>query len=181
MFAVPNADSIAETRVLAASFGADNPSPYGGPTINVITKSGTSNLHGNVFEFLRNNMFNARPDYSLIVLPLHFHDYGFTLGGPLFIPGHFNQDRKKLFFFVSEEWKIIHASTNSTILIPTPAQISGLFTTPVYQPGTKTPYLVGTSAGTCTQPGGGIGILHCSVGVSRSLAPRCCPSFRRRM
>jgi hypothetical protein len=147
VFAVPNADSIAEVRVLAASFGADNPSPYGGPTINVITKSGSSDFHGNAFEFVRNQMFNAKPDFSSLVLPLHFNDYGFTLGGPIFFPGHFNADRKKLFFFVSEEWKIIHASTNSTILIPTPAQISGIFTTPVYQPGTKTLY----PAGSCTQ------------------------------
>jgi hypothetical protein len=149
VFAVPSADSIAEVRVLQANFAADNPSPYGGPTINVITKNGGRSLHGDVFEFNRNNLFNARQDFSRIVLPLHFNDYGFTLGGPIFFPGHFNKDRSKLFFFVSEEWKLIHASTNSTILIPTAAQISGVFPTTtatgtaaamIYQPGTKIPY-----------------------------------------
>jgi hypothetical protein len=162
VFAVPSADSIAEVRVLQANFAADNPSPYGGPTINVITKNGGRSLHGDVFEFNRNNLFNARQDFSRIVLPLHFNDYGFTLGGPIFFPGHFNKDRSKLFFFVSEEWKLIHASTNSTILIPTAAQISGVFPTTtatgtaaamIYQPGTKIPYPVGTGPGTCTQPG----------------------------
>lgn len=154
VFAVPNSDSIAEVRVLEASFAADNPSPYGGPTINVITKSGTRNLHGNAFEFVRNTMFNSKTDFLTTVLPLHFNDYGFTLGGPIYLPGKFNAERKKLFFFASEEWKLIHASTNSTALIPTQAQINGIFTTPVYQPGTYnastktgTPY----PAGSCPQ------------------------------
>jgi hypothetical protein len=154
VFAVPSADSIAEVRVLQANFAADNPSPYGGPTINVITKAGGQHFHGDLFEFNRNNLFNARQDFSAIVLPLHFNDYGFTLGGPIFFPNHFNKDKSKLFFFVSEEWKLIHASTNSTILIPTASQITGVFTTPVYQPGTyNSATKTGTlyAAGACPQ------------------------------
>ena len=143
VFSVPNPDSIAETRVLGSSFSADNPSPYGGATINAITKTGTRNFHGDAWEYNRNTDFNAAVDFASPLLhkpPLHFNDFGYTVGGPIFIPGKFNSGRNKLFFFNSEEWKYIHQQNVSTALVPTALQKQGIFSHAVYQPGTTTPY-----------------------------------------
>ena len=89
--AIPNLDSIAEFRILTNNFDAEYGN-YSGGQINVITKSGTNSLHGNLFEFFRNtdlntaNFFNAghRGAY-------HQNQFGGTIGGPI--------RKDKLFFF----------------------------------------------------------------------------------
>ena len=98
---VPSIDAIAEVKVLTGNYGAQY-GRNGSGTIEVETKSGTSTFHGDVFEFLRNDMFNARtfldppgpaPSYKK-------HDFGYTLGGPVSIPGLYNTKKDKTFFFL---------------------------------------------------------------------------------
>ena len=100
----PDIDAIAETKVLTSNYGAQYGRNASG-TIEVTTKSGTTQLHGDVFEFLRNDAFNARYYFASSVPEYKKHDFGFTLGGPLFIPHLYTQHREKTFFFYSEEWR----------------------------------------------------------------------------
>jgi hypothetical protein len=124
----PNADAIAEVKILTSGYSAE----FGGRSgalINVITKSGTQHLHGTLFEFVRNDFFDARSFFAQKVDPLRFNDFGYTLGGPVFIPKTFNTDKEKLFFFLSQEWKYSHLGSTRVNLVPTAAERSGDFRT----------------------------------------------------
>ena len=93
----------------------------------MITKSGTRQFHGTLFEFVRNDVFDARRFFARQVDPLRFNDFGYTLGGPVFIPKKWNVDKQKLFFFVSQEWKYSHIGSTRVNLVPTAAERSGDF------------------------------------------------------
>jgi hypothetical protein len=97
-------DAIAEFKVLTSNYGAQY-GRNGSGTVEVETKSGTKDFHGDAYEFVRNNDFNAKnivqsetPDYKK-------NDWGYTIGGPVFIPGLYNRNREKTFFFWSQEWR----------------------------------------------------------------------------
>jgi hypothetical protein len=137
--AIPSPDSIGEVRVLATNFSAENPS-LSGAYVDVLSKSGTQKFHGSASEFLRNDMLDAKSDFAIQKEPLHFY-----------IPGKFNASKSKLFFFLTENWKYIHTGVTTLSNVPTAAQLNGVFTTPVYQPGTKTPYT------TCPQSPSSVG------------------------
>jgi hypothetical protein len=87
----PNLDSIAEFRILTNGFDAEY-GEFSGGQVNVITKSGTNSLHGDVFDFLRNTVLDARNFYSPNVGKYIQNQFGATLGGPIV--------KQKLFFFV---------------------------------------------------------------------------------
>jgi len=104
----PNLEAIAEFKVLTSNYGAQY-GRNGSGTVEVETKSGTQSFHGSAFYYGRNEAFNARSwaqgtTNSQKAL-YRKHDYGYTLGGPVFIPNHYNSDKKKTFFFWSEEWR----------------------------------------------------------------------------
>src|SRR5262249_22632664 len=103
----PNIDAIAEARVLTSNYQAEF-GRSGGGTISRISKGGGQEFHGSGWWQHRNEGLNAnswannraglpKPPYRLGV-------EGFSIGGPLYIPKHFNADRKRLFFFVSQEY-----------------------------------------------------------------------------
>lgn len=122
----PNIDAIAEVKLDTSSYSAE----FGGragATVNLVTKSGTKDFHGTLFEFVRNDAFDARSFFAAKVDALRFNDFGGTLGGPVFIPGKFNQAKDKLFFFYSEEWKYIRQGQNSVNLVPTALERGGDF------------------------------------------------------
>jgi Carboxypeptidase regulatory-like domain/TonB-dependent Receptor Plug Domain len=100
----PSIDAIAEVKVLTSNFGAQY-GRNGSGTVEVETKSGTSSFHGDVYEFLRNDDFNATPEFESSVPEYKKNDFGFTIGGPVYIPGHYNTNKQKTFFFWSEEWR----------------------------------------------------------------------------
>jgi hypothetical protein len=110
----PNLDSIAEFRISSSNYSAE----YGksaSANIEVVTKSGTRQFHGTVFEFVRNDKFDANDWFINRTIapeggnapktPVKRNNWGFTVGGPFFIPGRYNTSRQKTFFFVSEEWR----------------------------------------------------------------------------
>jgi len=124
-------DALEEFRTAASSYDAS----YGGSagaTISVAIKNGTRDFHGEAYEFLRNRSLQA---YSFqpvgtvkpTKLPLVYNDFGWTLGGPIFIPGRFNVNRDKLFFFGGEEYKRLRTSSLTTTSVPTAAQKTGDF------------------------------------------------------
>ncbi len=108
---VPNLDSIAEFRILSANFDAEF-GKYTGGQINVITKSGTNQFHGDVFEFLRNTDLDARNFFSPDRGTFIQNQFGGTAGGPIV--------RNKVFFF-SDYQGTRQIQGTDTGLIPVPS------------------------------------------------------------
>src|SRR6266478_1652522 len=128
----PNPEAIAEFKVLTSNFGAQY-GRNGSGTVEVETKSGGTSFHGSAFEYLRNEFFNARSwdqgsDVTQPKAPYKKHDFGYTVGGPVYIPNHFNSNKKKTFFFWSQEWR--REKNPSTILqnVPSDLDRTGDFT-----------------------------------------------------
>jgi Carboxypeptidase regulatory-like domain len=108
---IPNLDSIAEFRILTSSFNAEF-GEYSGGQINVVTKSGTNEFHGDAFEFLRNTNLDAKNFFSPARGTFQQNQFGGTLGGPIV--------RKKLFFFVDYQGTRMKQGVD-TGLIPVPS------------------------------------------------------------
>ncbi len=114
----PSPDSIEEFRVITNSFDAE----YGrnsGAVVNVVTKSGTNEFHGNVYEFFRNTDLNAKPfTFSPAPKPdFHQNQFGGTLGGPI--------KKDKSFFFVAYEGRrIIQGVVSQPVSVPTSAMLN---------------------------------------------------------
>ncbi|MGI4853392.1 MAG: carboxypeptidase regulatory-like domain-containing protein, partial [Janthinobacterium lividum] len=131
-------DSLQQFRNVASGYDAS----YGGTsgaTVSVAVKSGGHDFHGNVYEYLRNSAVQAFPYRPLGAVarkaPLRYNDFGWTLGGPVWIPGVFNRNRDKLFFFAGQEYKRLRASTVSTAAVATPAQIAAALAGPTTATG----------------------------------------------
>ncbi len=123
----PNPDAIAEVKVLTSNYGAQY-GRNGSATIETITKSGTRDFHGDAFEFLRNEDFNARNFFQNTRPEYKKHDFGYTIGGPVFIPKLYNTGKDKTFFFFSEEWrKELVPGTSFNQQVPSSAERSGNF------------------------------------------------------
>ena len=119
----PSVDAIDEFKVLRGNYNAEYGRSSGGQ-INVITRSGTSKFHGGVYEFFRNNVLDANDWLSkqsnpqVPRAPFRYNDFGGTFGGPVFIPGHYNTDRNKTFFFFSEEARRVVQSGSTQSIAP---------------------------------------------------------------
>ena len=122
----PNVDAVSEVRVLASSYAAEFGGQMGAQ-ISVVTKSGGRDFHGSLFHFFRNDKLDSRSFFATKKDPLHFNDFGGTLGGPITIPGKFNPNRNKLFFFFSEEAKYNHTGLTQTGTVPTAEERAGNF------------------------------------------------------
>jgi carboxypeptidase family protein len=126
----PSIDSISEVRILTSNYGAQY-GRNGSGTIEVETKSGASAFHGDVFEFVRNDMFNARNYLDPPGAPLAYkkNNFGYTFGGPIFVPGLYNTKRDKSFFFWSQEWRkeSVPNSFPFNTQVPSPAERAGDF------------------------------------------------------
>ena len=114
----PSPDSIEEFRVISNSFDAE----YGrnsGAVVNVVTKSGTNNIHGSFYEFFRNDVLNARP-FTFFAAPkpdFKQNQFGGTIGGPI--------KKDKTFFFGSYEGRrIIQGIVSQPISVPTGAELN---------------------------------------------------------
>ncbi len=124
----PSIDDIQEVSIKKTDYDAE----FGGKSgavINVITKSGTNQFHGDLFEFVRNNALDARNFFDAAnqpIPPLHQNQFGFTLGGPVLLPKLYN-GRNKTFFFLSYEGQRQRNSLTQEFNVPTPAERSGDF------------------------------------------------------
>jgi hypothetical protein len=136
--ALPSIDAIQEFKVQTGVY----PAEFGHQVtqINVLTKSGGNEYHGALFEFVRNDVFDARP-YSFTTVhanksPFKWNDWGFELDGPVRIPKLFN-GRNKLFFMINDEWLQQRQHSQGTYSVPTAAMRMGDFSaypTPIYDP-----------------------------------------------
>ncbi|HSB75308.1 MAG TPA: carboxypeptidase regulatory-like domain-containing protein, partial [Terriglobales bacterium] len=123
----PSIDAIAEFRVLTSNYSAQY-GRNGSGTVQVETKSGTNAFHGNLYEFVRNDAFNARNYFEQTVPSYKKNDFGYTVGGPIYIPGHYNTSKDKTFFFWSQEWRRDRIpSLPFNQLVPSSAQRAGNF------------------------------------------------------
>jgi hypothetical protein len=115
----PSPDSIEEFRVLTNTFDAE----FGrnsGAVVNVVTKSGTNSFHGDVYEFLRNNVLNARGFFDAAIPDFKQNQFGGTLGGPV--------RKDQTFFFASYEGRRIRQGDPSPAFpVPTLAERGGDF------------------------------------------------------
>lgn len=126
----PNPDTVAEFKVLQNDYTAEYGRNAGG-IISVVTKSGTNVVHGDLFEFVRNNDFNANTflnnEQGIAVPVLKRNQFGATLGGPITIPKVIH-GRDKLFFFVGYQGERQSATAfNPTVQVYTPAELNGDF------------------------------------------------------
>ncbi len=115
----PSLDAIQEVKVLTSNYGAQFGRTASG-TVQVTTKSGTESLHGNLYEFIRNEVFNARNYFDpLGGAPLYRRqDFGGTIGGPLIIPRVYDSKKDKTFFFFSEEVRLEKTPTDYNQAVP---------------------------------------------------------------
>jgi hypothetical protein len=129
----PIVDVIQEFKVQSHNDGAEFGGVLGG-VVNMVTKSGTNRYHGVIWEYLRNNAFDARNPFtdfngSTPIPPASFrqNEYGGTVGGPVRIPKLYNGTDKTFFFFGYEGWRYSKAA-GATYVSPTVAELDGDFT-----------------------------------------------------
>lgn len=129
MTTIPSVDATQEFDVqsgpLKAEWGRS-----GGGVINVYTKSGTNDLHGDVYEFLRNNVLDANDYFDKRagnpVPPFKMNQFGFALGGPVYIPKVYN-GRNRTFFFVDYQGTKWRQGQTYIGTVPTQAERNGDF------------------------------------------------------
>ena len=116
---IPNLDSIEEFRLITNGFDAEY-GKYSGSVMNAITKSGTNAFHGDVFEFLRNDHFDARGFFDPTKAELRRNQFGYTAGGPFM--------KNKLFWFTDYQGtqQVAGASTG-LVAVPSADERSGIF------------------------------------------------------
>ncbi len=144
--ATTNIDSVAEFKVLTNSYAAE----YGratGAQIQVVTKSGSREFHGSGYWYGRRSEWNANTWTNKRVTPeipkpkTSRNDAGYTIGGPVFFPG-FNEDKRKLFFFFSQEHqRRTEPAAERQARVPTALERRGDFSQSVDASGNPWPYI----------------------------------------
>ncbi|MGH9630511.1 MAG: TonB-dependent receptor domain-containing protein [Bryobacteraceae bacterium] len=131
----PNPDSIQEFNLQSSNFTAEYGNAGGG-VVNIVTKSGTNELHGTLFHFLRNGALNARNFFAPRHDELKRNQFGGSIGGPII--------RDKLFFFGTYQGTDIRSTAEGRIqFVPTQAQRQGDFSSisrQLVDPATRQPF-----------------------------------------
>jgi hypothetical protein len=128
----PSPDAVMEFQVETSSYTADM-GGAGGGQINIVTRGGTSDYHGTMYEFLRNGAMDATSFGSMGNNHLVQNNYGASFGGPLL------GKSKKTFFFMNYEGLRLVQADAQTLTVPTAAELTGDFSmnsTPIYDPST---------------------------------------------
>jgi hypothetical protein len=147
MSVMPSQDALGEFQVLASNYPPDYGIASGG-TITMSIKNGTKAFHGGAWEFDRNDALDAHNwtdnnhGQNAKKSELRYNVFGANLGGPVFIPHVYNENRQKTFFFYNEEWRreVTGVSTNSIKTLPAADIVTSAATfnyaIPVYNPAT---------------------------------------------
>jgi carboxypeptidase family protein len=139
MVVSPSVDAIREFKIQKSMYAAE----FGGKAsalIHVATKSGTNDYHGSLFEFLRNDAFDAKnffDDPRKPIPPFRQNQFGGSLGGPVTIPKVY-EGKNRSFFFINYEGQRIRKAVTNTFSVPTTAVRAGDFSgfSPIYDPTT---------------------------------------------
>ena len=111
----PMVDAVDEFKVVANNYAAEYGRSAGGIFV-AVTKSGTNQFRGSAFEFFRNTALNARNFFALTNPPIHYNQFGGTLGGPI--------RKNKTFFFAALEETLTSSSNPQILTLPTAAERS---------------------------------------------------------
>jgi hypothetical protein len=142
----PIVDAMQEFKVQSHEDKAEYGGVLGG-VVDVITRSGTNRLHASAWEFLRNNVFDARDSFAdeaggvaLPPSPYHQNQFGVMASGPVWIPRVYNGHNRTFFLFSYEGWRF-DQSEQSKFWVPTSAELSGDFSNsilkqPIFDPAT---------------------------------------------
>lgn len=143
---VPPQDSVQELRIETSSYSAEF-GRTGGGTVNIVTKNGTNEYHGNALYYVQNDAFNANSfvnnrnavftaDGRAVAKPIvRRHQYGYTFGGPIWIPRLYN-GRNRTFFFTAYEGRRDTDPTQGFNSVPTARELAGDFSQTVFvRPG----------------------------------------------
>jgi hypothetical protein len=128
---VTTLDAIGEVKVLVNSYQAEY-AGNGGPIVQVVTRGGTREYHGSAYEYIRNDALNANDFFNnrnAVRRPRYrYNTFGGSAGGPVYIPGHWNQSKTKMFAFYNLEQALISTpgSLNSYTM-PTALERQGDF------------------------------------------------------
>jgi len=125
----PSVDAIQEFTLQRGNYDAGYGRSGGGQVL-VAIKGGTSEFHGDAYEFVRNTALDANEYFNKMgggARAINHHNvYGFTIGGPIFVPKLYNVDKKKTFFFWSEEWHKQSTPGGDSLPAATPAELTGV-------------------------------------------------------
>lgn len=144
-------DALQEFNVQQNDYTAEYPGA--GPAFNTTTKSGTNHFHGDLYEYLRNDAFDARNFFAATTEPFKQNQFGATLGGPV--------QKDKTFFFAAYEGQTQRQGLVSVALVPSAAQRAGDFSAPglnkIYNPlttanGTRAQFAGNTIPGNMLSP-----------------------------
>lgn len=175
MIVTVSLDSVQELKILTSNYEAE----YGknaGAQVSVVTKAGTQSFHGSGYYYYRDKGMNANTwtnNRNHIAKPLYHYNYGgYTIGGPIYIPGKFNTNKSKLFFFWSEEYqrqltpRDQNGNTSFNLTVPTLLERNGDFSQSknssgqlfnlIHDPLSSQPCTSSNTAG-CFQDGGVLG------------------------
>jgi hypothetical protein len=140
----PNPDALAEFSVQTNNFDARF-GGVGGAVVNIVTKSGTNQIHGAAFEYVRNGDLNAINYFATTQDALKRNQFGGVIGGPIL--------RDKLFYFASFQGTTINnVSEGNLAIVPTAAERQGIFTTTITNPATGKPFPANTISPTLFNP-----------------------------
>ena len=127
MIGVLNADTVQEVQILTSNYLPEFGRSSGGQ-VRFVTRSGGRDFHGGLFEFFRNSALDANswgrnasnnPDLARKPAPFTYNQFGYHVGGPVYLPGKFNEGRESLFFFWAQEWIIWRRFDTSIQTVPT--------------------------------------------------------------
>jgi hypothetical protein len=124
-------ETVAELQVNSSSFSAQY--GIGGVIFNQITKGGTNQFHGSVYDYFQNDALTAHSQFQTGKIPfLRYNNFGFSIGGPIL--------KKKMFFFFDYDQIVDHGNSTGTNDVPTVAVMGGDFTgmQTIYDPTTQT-------------------------------------------
>ncbi len=130
LIVTPSLDAISELKILTSNYGAMYGKSASG-TVQATTKSGTSSFHGNLYEYFRNEVLDARNyfDPPGSAPKDRLNDFGGTIGGPFYIPGIYPRSKSKTYFFLSEEFRYEDAPWTVPFnqAVPSNAERAGIF------------------------------------------------------
>jgi hypothetical protein len=125
-------DTVQEVQILTANYAAEYGRSAAGQ-IRMVTRSGSRDFHGSLYNNLRNSALDAnsfdrnRNPTTNFVAPFKFNQFGYIVSGPVTIPGKFNSSREKLFFLWSQEWVRFRREQTSFARVPTTLMRQGNF------------------------------------------------------
>jgi hypothetical protein len=140
---IPTQDSVEEFKVQTSNTGADW-GKFSGGVMNFSTKSGTNDLHGELYEYLRNRVLNANDPFNKAHelqngqpnKPGSFtqNQFGANAGGPLWIPHAYDGRDKTFWFFSWEAFRLRQGASPVLTTVPTPTELAGNFAAPGIAP-----------------------------------------------